>query len=116
MEQEVKSIGIASVNNLSWEIKEVSYIDITNEGILGLCIPSQQSILILNSICLEKKRQTLIHELCHAFMSETQIKTHGYDDEDFCNFVSFYGEEIITIANLLYPEDNIEEEDEKTDE
>lgn len=71
----------------------------------GQCDYVNQTIKIFKDSPYPRKRETLIHELTHAFLNSYlesfQIKDK-YDQEDICCFVSSYSEEIIEITNKYF--------------
>lgn len=47
-------------------------------------------------------RETLVHELVHAFIMTYAISNKQFRDEEFiCEFIAVYGEEIQKLANEL---------------
>ena len=60
-----------------------------------------QTIKIYKNLPIERKRETLIHELTHAFHDAYLTSFHlkdKFDEEDVCCFMSSYGEDIIKIV------------------
>ena len=50
----------------------------------------------------EEMRETLVHELVHAFIMTYAISNKQFRDEEFiCEFIAVYGEEIQKLANEL---------------
>ena len=71
----------------------------------GECNYVNQEIKIFKDIPYTRKRETLIHELTHAFLNTYLESFHikdKYNQEDICCFVSAYSEEIIKIANKYF--------------
>ena len=65
------------MNNRTWEIIEKSqeemkkYMNCTNEETFyfGLCIRDKQQIWLCKEVCEEQKKQSLIHELTHCYIT-----------------------------------------------
>jgi hypothetical protein len=56
-------------------------------------------------------RETMIHELVHAFIMTHAISHKQFKDEEFiCEFIAVYGDDILKLADELledlYPEEN----------
>lgn len=50
-------------------------------------------------------KETMIHELVHAFIMTYAISNKQFRDEEFiCEFIAVYGEDIINLANKLLDE------------
>lgn len=68
----------------------------------GQTIYPKQIIKIYKDLLPTRKRQTLIHELTHAFMDVYLASQHikdKFDEEDICCFIASYGEDILKIVN-----------------
>ena len=87
------------MNNRIWEIKEISkqdiiyyYKNVTKEEdietVFGLSDFENQIVYINNSIKLDKKKQTLMHELMHVYIDEYRLKK---------NYVT-----LVLIATILF--------------
>ncbi len=85
------------MNNRIWEIKEISkqdiiyyYKNVTKEEdietVFGLSDFENQIVYINNSIKLDKKKQTLMHELMHVYIDEYRLPKNEYSEEELCNF------------------------------
>ena len=46
-------------------------------------------------------KQTLMHELAHAFMFEYGFNGVELNEEILCDFISIYSEKIISISNKI---------------
>ena len=66
---------------------------------------TKQTIKILKELNYTRKRQTLIHELVHAFHDVYLASAHvkdKYDEEDICCFFATYGDEILKIVENYF--------------
>ena len=95
---------LVEINGIEWQIIEVEegneHLKIGDDECYGTCRYDRQNIYLLKSMRLSMKKQTLIHELTHAFLYEILLKRQkSYDNEEICIFVSKYGERIINLAN-----------------
>ena len=64
-----------------------------------------QKIRIYKHLTHSRKKETVIHELTHAFHDTYLASFHikdKFDEEDVCCFLASYGEEIINIANKYF--------------
>lgn len=96
------------IKNFEWEIIEVGdedkafFNEDDNLQLYGQTIYEKQLIKIYKDLPYIRKRETLIHELTHAFydtyLSSQHIKDK-FDEEDICCFMGTYAEDIIRIAN-----------------
>lgn len=85
------------INNREWEIIELSQEEIKQkikeyDGVveeLGIYFGSTQTanqkIYLDKDICIEQKKQTLMHELMHCYIVCFLFSTKSYDEEDLCN-------------------------------
>ena len=95
------------INGQSWSIIEVDEKDdrlkVDDKECWGTCKYDCQHIYLCKQAMLGKKKQTLIHELSHAFVYEYLLKIQeSYDNEDLCEFVAKYGERIVLSANKYF--------------
>ena len=68
----------------------------------GLCVGDIRRIYIANDMIPDKIKETLIHELTHAYMRETLQDFDIKKSEEFiCDFISLFGEEIINKADKI---------------
>lgn len=93
---------IVKINNLEYAIEEVDEIEKSNDGsrFIGTTDYVNQKILILKGLGNEQKKNTLRHELTHAFLwayGFAQMESLHY--ETICDFVGIYGEQIVKIAD-----------------
>ena len=85
------------MNNHKWQIKEIAkyeiidfYKNITKEEdietIYGISDFENKIVYINISINLDKKKQTLKHELMHVYIDEYCLPKNEYSEEELCNF------------------------------
>ena len=101
------------IKDYEYEIKEVdeNEKDFFNENnelrLYGQTIYEEQVIKIYKHLNIKRKRDTLIHELTHAFhdvyLSSQHIKDK-FDEEDICYFMASYSEDILKIVNEYFKE------------
>lgn len=71
----------------------------------GQAVHYLQQIYLWSALPLSQKRQTLKHELAHAFIQHHALSNlENYSEETLCDFVGSFGEEIITICNEYFKE------------
>lgn len=84
------------INDSNWEIKELDTKELTkkfdgdeNEFLYGFCSYTENIIYINETLCLDRKKHTLVHELTHCWTFENGW---GFSDdvsrEDLCNIVA----------------------------
>lgn len=96
------------IKDYEYEIVEV---DINENGfktdndelrLYGQTIYEEQKIKIYKKLPPKRKRDTLIHELTHAFydvyLSSYHVKDK-FDEEDICCFMATYSEDILKIVD-----------------
>jgi Zn-dependent peptidase ImmA (M78 family) len=96
------------IKNFKWKIEEIedkTNIDFWNSEedflkLYGQCHFDKQVIYLWKDITPERRRHTLIHELTHAFLDTYIIKKEAYDEEDICNILGSYADDIIEITDL----------------
>lgn len=93
------------IKNQTWEIIKVPTTEMPYIGeeklYFGLTKYLEQEIYINSGLSVQQERQTLIHELTHAFM---EVYGFGAIKEDIpieimCDFIGCYGDDIIKVAN-----------------
>lgn len=95
------------IKNYIYQIIEVDDTNkdfMTNKGLAlyGQTIYPHQIIKLYKDLLPTRKRQTLIHELTHAFMDVYLPSQHvkdKFDEEDICCFMATYSEDILKIVN-----------------
>ena len=98
-----------TINKCTWTIVEVDgQSAMLSDGFFfGRTFFFDKKICINANISEDQKRKTLAHELCHAFLSETQIHYHDKNDEPYteemlCEFVGHYAESILKIVDQYF--------------
>ena len=95
------------IKNYEYEIKEVDdtekdFFTSDNElKIYGQTDYVKQLIRIYKDLPCQRKKDTLIHELTHAFHDVYLAGQHikdKFDEEDICCFIASYGEDILKIV------------------
>lgn len=95
------------IKNYEYEIIEVddTDTDFFKNGrlrLFGQTIYSKQLIKIYKNMSITRKRETLKHELTHAFFDVYLNSYHlkdKFDEEDICCFMATYSEDILKITN-----------------
>ena len=68
----------------------------------------KQTINLFTNLSFERKRETLMHELAHAYMNIYYptffLKNSKIDDEFVCYFLATWSEEIIEITDRYFKE------------
>lgn len=107
------------IKNYLYEIIEV---DKEEEGfktedndlrLYGQTIYEKQVIKIYKNLPYQRKRDTLIHELTHAFFDTYLSSFHTkdkFDEEDVCCFVASYSEDILKIVNEYFKKGGVSDE------
>ena len=97
----------AEINNKVWTFsidKPTNEIfKLHNKYLDSVCEYRTRTIHIKDTVSLNDLAHILNHEICHALIYETQIKTVDvtYTEEDLCEFVGKYFESIVNIYNLV---------------
>ena len=99
------------INGIEWGINFVSHSNDHMMGSNGLCSYEENNIYIARDMPKTKIRRTLIHELTHAVEYSFGLRDRQSDNkyEDLANFLMFYGELIINIANDIMNRIDIED-------
>lgn len=87
----------------AWSITEVAGSDssllVDGKRCRGATHYFKREIYIDKDLTPEDKKQTLIHELSHATLYDTQIELkEEYSEENLCDFMAMYGAGIIRVA------------------
>ena len=93
------------INNQTYTIKEVDDIGLISnesENIWGQCKYEDCEILIKKSLNLIRKKETLYHELTHAFMFEYGLSQANLTSEIVCDFIGAFGERMTEIVNKYF--------------
>lgn len=96
------------VNNFEFEILEVSGKDdnlkVSNDYRWGICDYEQRKIFLWKDLSFANKKQTLIHEVTHAFIEAYGFIQVNFTDEIVCDFVAAHLSEIQRIVNNYFVE------------
>lgn len=85
--------------------KDTDFVKDNNLELYGQTIFEKQLIKIYKDLPPIRKRQTLIHELTHAFYDVYLASYHikdKFDEEDIACFMGTYSEDILKIANNYF--------------
>lgn len=94
------------INKYFYEIiftkdKEHTDLFVNGEYHLGVCMFSRQKIIVFQT-SKERTKQTLIHELTHAFIDAYGFfPNNSFNHEDLCEFIGTYSENIVQLANKI---------------
>lgn len=92
-----------TVNNIEYEILEVNTCDenlkVYGDYRWGVCNYIQRKIHLWKELSIVNKRQTLIHEITHAFIEAYGFIQVKFNDEIVCDFVAAYLYKIEEIVN-----------------
>lgn len=88
----------------------------------GIINFADEEIYINGNLTLNKIKQTLVHEITHAYINEYGFKSIDYfDEEQLCEFMAMYGDSILISCTRILEEYNIknkydiEKEEEQND-
>lgn len=87
------------INKLTYTIEFVTTTFVENT--LGTCESSAGKIQVLNSLSKEQTRQTLIHELTHAYLWAYGFFEWASNEEAMCNFIGTYADDIIKHTDYI---------------
>ena len=92
-----------TVNKLDWNIEyiDADNVQVNNEDgcFLGLTDYLEQKIIIRTGLTEQMTRQTVVHELVHCFLMSHAVHTSCYDEEQICNFLGAYIDDIMELTN-----------------
>lgn len=97
------------INNLIWEIITVPCTNpaliVNGANCLGTTWINEQKIYLSEELTKITAKSVVIHELTHAFLYSTQIKEdESYTEEEMCEFLSKWGEQILCLSAEVYSE------------
>ena len=78
------------------------YTDKDGAWRIGLCDMVHEKIYIHKDLSYELKKNTLAHELCHAFLFVHGLNGADFGEEVLCNFVAEYHERITEIVDSYF--------------
>lgn len=95
------------INNLDWEIVEVSpnhpALQTDNGSYAwGSCDKLMQIIYLSENIPAYKLKKVLCHEITHAAMFSYSIYITYGQEELIADLIATYGEQIIEITNIIF--------------
>lgn len=109
---------LIEINEKYWEIKKVP----SNDPLLyydggfsrGATWCTSQVIALSDDLNLYTASTVILHELSHAFLASTQVSVpESFNEEQVCNFVADYGEQIQRMASSIYQTLYVKEADSK---
>lgn len=97
------------INNLIWEIFISPSMNpeliVDGNACAGVTWCTQQKIYLSADLNENTAKGVIAHELAHAFLYSTQIKKdEPYTEEEMCEFISKWGEQISSLTNEIYNE------------
>lgn len=105
------------LGRFTWDVFFVDEDHPKLENAYGAVYKSNLEIYLSADIPDQLLRSTIIHELTHASVwtyGFENISIRGYEEEDLCNFMEAYSEEILRIADDLFAElENYKDEEEE---
>lgn len=96
-----------TMNGFVWNIVTVSpYSNMLQRSdgsfTVGMCDTKTQTVYISDLLQGKFLRKVLIHEVCHSAMCSYGIDMTLEQEEMFCDFLSTYADEIISITNNVF--------------
>lgn len=101
-----------TINNFEYEIVEVNKFDKNlkieyNDYRWGICDYKQRKIYLWKNLSFINKKQTLIHEVTHAFIEAYGFYQVKFNNEIVCDFVAAHLDEIQKIINAYFVKNGI---------
>lgn len=96
------------INGITWKIIPTEagnaiFEEKDGESVLGITMFGRSEIYVVtDDVSDDILYRTLKHEFTHAFLFSCGIDAENMTEEDICNFIESYGEEIIKKAKSLY--------------
>lgn len=95
------------MNGINWSVSLVradSPMLMRSDGSFtcGMCDRSTQSIYISELLRGSFLHKVLVHEVCHSAMMSYGIDMSIEQEELFCDLISTYGDEIISVADNVF--------------
>ena len=90
-----------------WTIEKVKSHDanlyVNNEVCTGTMWAAKQAIYISDELSPERAWRTIMHELCHAYISATQaIVPEEWAEEAVCELIAIYAYEMVEKAQSIH--------------
>lgn len=104
---------VIKINDLEWEIKVVSATDATlvvdGDKCRGTTWFGKQQIFLSSELDYRTAKLVILHELTHAFLWSTQMRIpEKFNEEEICDFMACWGNQIVDVAEMAYAELYIE--------
>ena len=95
------------INGITWymiRVRSYSPMLMRSDGSItvGMCNRETQTIYISDALHGRFLRKVLLHEICHSAMFSYGIDMSVDQEELFCDLLSTYGDEIITITDSVF--------------
>ena len=95
------------INGITWymiRVRSDSPMLMRSDGSItvGMCDRETQTIYISDALHGRFLRKVLLHEICHSAMFSYGIDMSVDQEELFCDLLSTYGDEIITITDSVF--------------
>lgn len=96
---------LIKINDLKWQVRFADRDDerlvSDNTKCLGITYFNELQIFLSNDMPDELCKQTIIHELTHAFIFSYGIHLYTDDEEAVCDFVGAYLSKIYDLTNKI---------------
>lgn len=108
VQKEVAAMIKVKINGITWKVFGTSADDEAfnaeeGEEVMGITWFTKGEIyLVTENISSELLYRTIKHELTHAFLFSYGINKETLTEEEVCNFVEVYAEDIIKKANSIF--------------
>ena len=94
---------VIKIDGRRWLIKRVKPTNKVLDGDYGACDFTTSTIYISNIIDSNLAKDTIIHELAHAFLFvEGHVQFENYSEENVCDFFGSFGLKLINTANKVF--------------
>ena len=95
------------INGITWymiRVRSDSPMLMRSDGSItvGMCDRETQTIYVSDALHGRFLRKVLLHEICHSAMFSYGIDMSVDQEELFCDLLSTYGDEIITITDSVF--------------
>ncbi len=95
-------------NGETWDIQEVSagsgklVVDGTFRQ--GTTHYDTQTLYVLETLKPDRKKEVLLHELCHCFLYATQCfcQRDSFDEEEVCEVVALYAVQMVNVMKEYF--------------
>ena len=98
---------IVNINGIRWIVrgceKNAKVLQEDGDDVLGITCFAQSEIWIrVEDVSPDMIKRTIRHELTHAWLFSVGIDTDDMDEEDICNFVESFGEQIVNTTKDVF--------------